>query len=52
MSAFGNGLTNLHEIRHGYAYLPSEQVRHLKFPTPKSNNVVLMESINSLLNKW
>jgi len=29
----GKGLNNRHEILHGYAYWPSEQVRHLKFPT-------------------
>ena len=32
----GNGLTDRHEIWHGYAYWPSEQVRHLQFPTFKN----------------
>jgi len=32
-------LTDRHEIWHGYAYWPSEQVRHLQFTTSKNQRL-------------
>jgi len=46
----GNGLTDRHEIWHGYAYWPSEQVRHLKFST--FTNQIRQTAALLKIQKW